>query len=323
MPREYQYPFELRHLVYFREVARKLHFRQAAEALAVAQPALSRGIAQLETQLKVNLLNRTRRRVELTPAGRALLERIEPLLRALAAVPADIQALAGGQAGHVRVAFTGLAMATVLPGILREFNRRYPGIRVELNESPTSAQLESLKSGEIACGFFHPDPVLSREDSASHRGRRPRSPSATAAGDGLHTRVLLQEKNGVLLPADHPLARAKKLRLRDLADTPFVMFPRAHNPGFYDRVLAAFQSAGVTPRIADEVWPRANAIGLVRAGLGATFMCPSEARQLPDEVAFRTLDGTAPESRLVLGWRKEASSDPALSAFLEVAGGRE
>lgn len=299
MPREYQFPFELRHLVYFREVARQLHFRKAAEALAVAQPALSRSVVQLETALGVDLLNRTRRRVELTPAGRVLLERIEPLLRALAAVPEDIRALAGGQAGQVRVAFTGLAMATVLPGILREFNRRYPGIRVELNESPTAAQFESLKTGEIACGFFHPNATLP---------------------PGLATKLLLQEKNGVLLPVEHPLAKLGKLRLRDLADTPFVMFPRAHNPGFYDRVLAAFQQAGITPRIADEVWPRSNAIGLVRAGLGATFMCPSEAQHLPEEVAFRTLSGPVPESRLVLGWRKDALPDPALAAFLVVAG---
>lgn len=299
MPREYQYPFELRHLVYFREVARQLHFRKAAESLAVAQPALSRSISQLEKEMGVDLLNRTRRRVELTAAGKAFLERIEPLLRALAAVPADIQALAGGQAGHVRVAFTGLAMATVLPGILREFNRRYPGIRVELNESPTSAQLEALKDGAIACGFFHPD-------------------ATTPAG--LATKLLLQEKNGVLLPAGHARAKTKKLRLRDLADTPFVMFPRAHNPGFYDRVLAAFQQAGVTPRIVDEVWPRANAMGLVRAGLGATFMAPSEAQQLPGEVVFHRLEGPAPESRVVLGWRKDAALEPALGTFLAVAG---
>ena len=83
-----------------------------------AQPALSRSISQLEKQLGVDLLNRTRRKVELTTAGRAFLERIEPLLRALAAVPADIQALAGGQAGHVRVAFTGLAMATVVAVVM-------------------------------------------------------------------------------------------------------------------------------------------------------------------------------------------------------------
>lgn len=298
MPREYQFPFELRHLVYFREVARQLHFRKAAEALAIAQPALSRAIAQLEIALDTDLLNRTRRGVEITPAGRLLLERIEPLLRGLAAIPAELAALGSGQFGQVRVAFTGLAMATVLPGILREFNRRFPGVRLELNESPTSSQLAALQAGELSCGFFHPD----------------------APTPGLRTRVLLRERNGVLLPPTHPLAKKQRLQLRELADTAFVLFPRAHNPGFYDRILAAFAAAGITPRIAEEVWPRANGIGLVRAGLGATFITPSEARHLPRDVVFRALGGPAPESRLVLGWRQSPPPDPALAAFLTVAG---
>jgi len=297
MPREYQFPFELRHLVYFREVARQLHFRKAAEALAIAQPALSRQIAQLELALGTPLFTRSRRRVELTPAGTALLERIEPLLRSLAGIPGEVSAMAAGRTGHVRVAFTGLAMATVLPGILREFNRKHPGIRIELNESPTSAQLVALQAGEIACGFFHPD----------------------APTPGLRTHELLRERNGVLLPADHPLADKANLKLRDLANTPFVLFPRSLNTGFYDRILAAFSRAGVTPRIAEEVWPRANGIGLVRAGLGATFIAPSEAKQLPTDVKFCALLGHAPESRLVLGWRQTPEPDPALAAFLDVA----
>ena len=298
MGREYQFPFELRHLVYFREVARQLHFRKAAETLAIAQPALSRAIAQLEAALQADLLNRTRRGVEITPAGQLLLERIEPLLRNLAALPAELRAVAGGQVGHLRVGFTGLAMATVLPRILRDFHEAHPRIRLELTESPTSAQLASLQAGEIACGFFHPD----------------------APTPGLKTRLLLRERNGVLLPATHPLASHATLRLRDLATTPFVLFPRSHNPGFYDRILAAFASAGVAPQIAEEVWPRANGIGLVRAGLGATFMTPSEAQHLPPEVRFRPLAGPAPESRLVLGWRQSSASDPALAAFVTVAG---
>ena len=304
MPREYQFDFELRHLVYFREVAKTLHFRQAAEALALAQPALSRQIAQLESALGVKLFIRSRRKVELTPAGLALVARVEPLLRGLVAVPAELKALTEGQTGQVRVGFTGLAMATVLPGILREFHRRYPNIRVELNESPTSAQLSALAAGEIACGFFHPD----------------------ATTPGLKIRELLREKNGVLLPADSPLASSEVLRLKDMAAVPWVLFPRSHNPGFYDRVLAAFSKAGITPHIAEEVWPRANAVGLVRAGLGATFMCPREAPPLPGGVTFRELLGPAPESRLVLGWRSsgaasEEEDNPALRSFLAVAAG--
>lgn len=298
MPREYQFPFELRHLVYFREVARQLHFRKAAATLAVAQPALSRAIAQLEAALATNLLDRTRRGVDLTPAGRHLLERVEPLLRNIATLPGELRALADGQVGHVRVAFTGLAMATVLPRILREFHGHHPGIRVELSESPTSAQLAALQSGDLACGFFHPDATI----------------------PGIRTRLLLRERNGVLLPTAHPLAARPALRLRDLAATPFVLFPRTHNPGFYDRILSSFTSAGVTPRIAEEVWPRANGIGLVRAGLGATFMTPSEARHLPPDVVFRPLRGPAPESKLVIGWRANPDPDPTLAAFLKVAG---
>jgi DNA-binding transcriptional LysR family regulator len=298
MPREYQFPFELRHLVYFHEVARHLHFRRAGEALALAQPALSRQIAQLEQALGAPLFVRSRRRVELTPAGRVLAERVEPLLRTLKQLPRDVRAVADGEVGHVRVAFTGLAMATVLPKILHTFHSRHPGIRLELTESPTSAQLPALQAGDLACGFFHPD-----------------APTA-----GLRTKLLLRERNGVLLPTAHALAkRSAALKLQDLATTPFVLFPRTHNPGFYDRILAAFAAAGITPRIAEEVWPRANAVGLVRAGLGATFMTPSEAQHLPPEIVFRPLRGPTPESRLVLGWREAPEPEPALAAFLAVA----
>jgi DNA-binding transcriptional LysR family regulator len=230
-----------------------------------------------------------------------LLDRIEPLLRGLAAIPTELGALSAGQVGHIRVAFTGLAMATVLPGILREFSRRFPGVRVELNESPTSAQLAALRAGELNCGFFHPD----------------------APTPGVRTRVLLHERNGVLLPSAHPLTAQTTVRLRDLAATPFVLFPRSHNAGFYDRILAAFARAGVAPRIAEEVWPRTNAIGLVRAGLGATIMTPSEARHLPPDVVFRPLTGPAPESRLVLGWRENHATEPALASFLAVAAAHE
>ena len=296
MPREYQFPYEIRHLIYFREVAKRLHFRKAAEALAVAQPALSRQVAQLERSLGFKLLTRSSRRVELTPAGQAFAERIEPILTAMSKLPEELRLVAEGQVGHLKVAFTGLAMATVLPEILREFHRRFPGIRLELNESPTSTQVPALLAGEIACGFFHPDAPLR----------------------GLDTTLLLQEKNGVLLPVDHPHAAKRTLKLRDLRDTPFVLFPRAHNPGFYDRILAAFAQAGIAPRIAEEVWPRSNGVGLVRAGVGATFMSPSEAKHLPPEVVYRPMTGPAPESRLVVGWRSDAPPQPALSALLDV-----
>lgn len=297
MPREYQLNFEIRHLIYFREVAQQLHFRKAAESLGVAQPALSRQIAHLEGALATPLFVRSRRRVELTPAGRHLAEKVEPLLQQLSRLPTDAKAVAEGQSGSLRVGFTGLAMATVLPAVLREFQRQRPNVRVELNESPTASQIEALKSGEISCGFLHPD----------------------ALPEGFHFRQLLQERNGVVLPVEHSLARRRSLKLSELQDLPFVLFPRKNNPSFYDRTLSAFAAAGITPNIVEEIWPRANAVGLVRSGLGATLMCPSEAQNLPDEVTFRALRGPTPESRLALAWRESIDNSPALAAFLAAA----
>jgi len=296
MPRKYQYPYELRHLIYFQAVAQHLHFRKAAESLGVAQPALSRQIAQLESALGVTLFNRTQRRVELSTEGDALLNRIEPLLQSLQKIPDELQAVAQGEVGRVRVAFTGLAMATVLPGIIREFAKAHPGVRLELNESPTSAQIVALREGEIDCGFFHPE---------------------TREPVGLKTKLLLREKNGLLLPGDHPLSKKSKVSLKDCASTPFVLFPRSFNPGFYDRILSAFSKSSISPEIAEEIWPRANGIGLVRAGLGATFITPSEAKQLPTDIVFRPLSGPAPESRLVVGWQMKPNLNPAVAALIQ------
>lgn len=298
MPIKYQYDFDLKQLGLFCAVAQTLHFRKAAEVMGIAQPALSRQIAQLESALGVMLFKRTRRKVELTPAGRLLFERLPPLLTSLERLKPELEALSAGQSGRVIIGFTGLAMATVLPACIRAFSSRYPGVRVELKESPTAAQIEALRAGEIDCGFFHPE---------------------TETPAGIKTRQLLREQNGLVLPANHPLARKAKLKLQDMAETPFVLFPRHLNPGFYDRILTSCATAGITMRIVDEIWPRVNAIGLVRAGLGATFMTPSEARTLPAEVVFKPLTGPAPESRLVVGWSESNPLTPAVQAFIAMA----
>ncbi|MCF7687300.1 MAG: LysR family transcriptional regulator [Cephaloticoccus sp.] len=298
MPYKYHFAFELRHLVYFEAVAEHLHFRKAAETLGVAQPALSRQIAQLEAALGVMLFNRTQRKVELTAAGQALQRRLEPILDPLGRLPDELQSVANGGSGHIRIAFTGLAMATVLPGIIREFSRHHPGIQIELNESPTTEQLQALRTGAIDCGFFHPD---------------------SDAPQGIQTRMLLRQRNGLLLPVGHSLCLKKNLKLNDVNDAAFVLFPRKFNPGFYDRIIATCTNAGVKLKIAEEVWPRANGIGLVRAGMGVTFITPSEAQNLPPEVVFRPLEGPTPESRLMLGWRKAPDASAAVQAFLNLA----
>src|SRR5947209_244195 len=95
----------LRRLDYFLAVAEELHFRRAAERLHVAQPALSVQIAKLEDELGVVLLDRNRRGVELTPAGRALLSRARLLVPTLRDAFAETTAVGQGRAGRVLVGF--------------------------------------------------------------------------------------------------------------------------------------------------------------------------------------------------------------------------
>ena len=132
------------------------------------------------------LFNRTRRGVEITP-GRPAAARAHRAAAAWAwpRFPPNSRLSPAARSARCAWRLPGLAMATVLPRILREFHRRHPGIRLELTESPTSVQLAALQAGDLACGFFHPD----------------------APTPGLRTRLLLRERNGVLLPAAHPLAR--------------------------------------------------------------------------------------------------------------------
>jgi DNA-binding transcriptional LysR family regulator len=95
---------ELRHLRYFVAVAEALSFTQAAERLHIAQPALSATIRQLETELGVELLERTSRKVRLTSAGELLLERARATLASAEETFAVVRDAGRGLVGRVRIA---------------------------------------------------------------------------------------------------------------------------------------------------------------------------------------------------------------------------
>src|SRR3954470_16761966 len=119
-------PMELRHLRYFVAVAEELHFSRAARRLHLAQPPLSRQIKQLEDDLGVRLLERTKRRVELTAAGRVFLDDARRLLSQADEAVAAARRVGRGETGRLAVGFIGSATYGVLPEILRVFHRRFP-----------------------------------------------------------------------------------------------------------------------------------------------------------------------------------------------------
>src|SRR5215216_3178834 len=115
-----------RQLEYFRAVARELHFTRAAEALHIAQPALSQQIRKLERQLGLQLFERDKHRVEITPAGTALLDHAERILSDLEAVEEEMHAWSGGTRGRIRLG-TARGVVAQLARLLAEFSAAHPG----------------------------------------------------------------------------------------------------------------------------------------------------------------------------------------------------
>src|SRR5579864_7296717 len=116
---------ELRLLRYFVAVAEELHFGRAARRLGIAQPPLSTAIRTFERQLGVELLRRTSRSVQLTPAGESLLRGGRRVLALYAETLAEIEAQARGEQRHLRIGFDATTVA-VTTRIVRGFVERFP-----------------------------------------------------------------------------------------------------------------------------------------------------------------------------------------------------
>src|SRR5580704_23631 len=114
---------ELRHLRYFTAVARHLNYSEASRRLHVAQPAISQTILDLEAELGVKLLLRTKRSVQLTAAGEAFLRESEEILRRSTEAQHLAQRAARGEAGTLGIGFFGTASAPILPMLVQSFRR--------------------------------------------------------------------------------------------------------------------------------------------------------------------------------------------------------
>jgi DNA-binding transcriptional LysR family regulator len=284
---------ELRQLRYFVAVAEELHFRRAAARLHISQPPLSQQIARLEDELGARLLNRTRRRVELTPAGDAFLRDARAALAQIEAAAATAQRIDTGHAGTLRVSFVGSALLSIVPGIVQRFRGARPEVEIELHERSTVDQLRALSAGVIDIGLVRP-PV-------------------DAAAD-LCTEVVLRERTVAAIPAGHPLARLRRVPLARLATEPLVLFPRAQAPGFHDLLTGRLAATGTSPRVVQYAPEMLTIIGLVAAGIGVSPVPASVSRLALDGVTYRPLTG-APDTELVAVTR--AGEESALvRAFL-------
>ncbi|MCP8938556.1 LysR family transcriptional regulator [Alsobacter sp. SYSU M60028] len=226
------------------------HFGMAAERLRIAQPHVSRRIKQLEEDLKVTLFHRDRKNVRLTLAGEAFLPEAVKLLKFAEVARRRAVVGAQGKAGKLSVGVIAAALLGPLPSILAEFHRRYPEISLNFvdNVAPSMAQLQGLAEGGTDVVFAHPPVRLTGE----------------------YDRItIVRDPLVAVLAASHPLARSNRLKLIELADEPWIMFPREPNDkAIYDRIISLCYRAGFSPRITHEASNTLTRLGLVSAGFG-------------------------------------------------------
>lgn len=286
---------EIRHLRYFVTLAEERHFSRAAERLFIAQPGLSQQIQSLEAQLGVELIDRTKRRVELTAAGHALHEEGRRALAEFDRVLEYTRRVGRGKVGKLRIGVIASAIYNVLPGALREFRQRYPEVDLIVREMTTPVQVNAMTTGEIDVGLM-------------------RLPYATGE---LQTRPILEERLAVVLSERNPLAQLEEMPLTALAHEPHIIFPAAPRPSWADFVLRVCRQAGFEPRVVQEAMEVATVMSFVAAEMGVALIPESLQGLVRPGIAFRPISPPAPRLPLAIMYRAGPRS-PTTEAFLSV-----
>ena len=270
---------DLRQLRYFTAVAETLNFRQAAEQLHVAQPALSAAIKQLETELGVQLLERTTRSVSLTATGEIFLERARRTLEVAEDAFSVGRDTAAGIAGQVRLGTTPIARTHVVPRLLDAWMDARPGIAVHMTEAATGPLLTAVAAGEIDlaiawCPLEQP---------------------------GLRYERLRDEPVCAQVATDHSLAVGGSVSLSRLAQEPILVGSGEASRGFTEAIIDLFAGEGLEPPTLADPYPD---LGLLAAIEGRAVFIGSAAYAQKPRSDLVVLDIDPPRTLpIVLVWR--------------------
>lgn len=290
---------DLRQLRQFVAVAEEHGFRRAAERLHVSQPPLTVAVQRLEAELGVQLLERTKQAVRLTPAGEAFLEEARRTL-AHAQLSVEIaQRAASGKVGTLRLSFVPSAGLSIVPRLLGEFRRGHPDVKLILTPETTARQLEALARGQVdVCVVVPPLREL----------------------QGLQVRPLTQDALMLAVPSAHPLTGQPRVQLKDLANETFVGFPMKDGPGFESVVMAACQESGFVPRFAQTASQMQAILALVAAGHGVALVPAAMSAVQVEGTRFLQVRQKGRPVRYPLGlaWNQQ-SQNAALQAFVAMA----
>ncbi|WP_191111984.1 DNA-binding transcriptional regulator HcaR [Acinetobacter lwoffii] len=286
---------ELRHLRYFITVAEELNFSKAALKLYTAQPSLSQQIKDLEEDVGVKLLNRTKRKVELTEEGAVFLEQARLTLAQADKAVAMARQVSQAKQQMLRIGFVPVAEMKIFPYILPNLRVQNPDLKIELLSLNNNEQMRLLKKGDL-------DLTFTRHNFNS---------------DEIESQFVIREPLIFLLPKDHPLAKYERIPVKALNGIDFII-PSAEQSLTLNQAILDFAKAnGIEFNIvqkADNILFNINSIGM---GLGCTILPGYIAPLTMDNTVIRPLDVELPYLDLYVSYHKNNKSY-VVSKFLEL-----
>lgn len=275
--------FDISDLQAFRAVADLGSFRKAAESIHISQPAFSRRIDKLEEALGVRLLERTTRRVNLTTVGRDFDRQLRQILDALDTTLLGIRGVSATRMGEVTVACVPSAVNYFLSGVIAQYHRRYPKIRVKILDENANAVLTAVADGEADFGVNF---VGTNENEVDFE-------------------PLLEERFVAACRRDHPLAKKSRITWKQLAKYDFISVSKSSgNRLLMDQALAGIKDI---PQSMYETRHGTTVIGLVEAGLGVAVV-PSLTMPAADHPLLVSVPLTDPIVTRKMGLIKRRSS---------------
>ncbi len=261
-----------------RAIADHGSYTAAAASLGYTQPAISQMVRRLEQRTGTVLVERMGRNVRLTEAGQVLARHAVNVLAALDNAEAEVAAIAGMQAGRVRLMAFPSSSATLVPRALAKVTRQHPGVSIQFSEGEPEQSLAAVRDGtcDLAVAFTY-------EGTDVGRG--------VDNLQGLDVIEMLTDPVLVALPADHRLAEDGVVSLAALADEQWI----AGCPRCRGHLLALAGQAGFDPNVAFETEDYVAVLGLVAAGLGVALVPALILHSVShDDVVTRDID---PSSR--------------------------
>ena len=267
---------------------------RAAEKLNISQPPLSRQIAQLERIVGAKLFNRDAKGVSLTLPGEQFLTDARAILALMEQACNNVQAIASGQQGFLKLGATMYASYSVLPRIAMRHKTNHPEIELSFKEMIPTDLNSALQDGSLDAAISFAEP----------------------ATPDINSMVLLQEPLIVALPSEHPQAKAEHFRLEKLFNDPFITVPRVMAPMLHDSILHQCQKVGFSPKIGLEVSVQQTIVNFVAQGFGVALIPASMENAQLRGIVYRRIED-ANQIQNVLMWSAK-NKNPSLNHFLSL-----